>query len=51
MSDRLVGPPGPAVDAPVRDWVEIGVRVAAAFALVVIFAASVWALLVLLEAI
>ena len=51
MSDSALEPAAAVtVDPSKRDWVAIGVGLAAAFALVAIFLSSVWALLVLVSA-
>ena len=49
-SDSLHERPEVGTEPPGRDWVGIGIGLAAAFALVAIFVAGMWALVVLVEA-
>jgi hypothetical protein len=50
MSDELLERPAVGTGSSGRDWAGIGVGLAAAFALIAIFVAGVWALVVLAEA-
>jgi len=49
-SDSLLERPEAGTESSGRDWVGIGIGLAAAFALVAIFVAGMWALVVLVEA-
>ena len=49
-SDSFLERPEVETESSGRDWVGIGIGLAAAFALVAIFVAGMWALVVLVEA-
>jgi hypothetical protein len=49
-SDALLGGRAVRTESRSRDWAEIGVGLASAFALIAIFTAGVWAVVVLAQA-
>jgi hypothetical protein len=49
MSDGLLEHPAVRTESSGRDWAGIGIGLASAFALIAIFLAAVWALVVLVE--
>jgi hypothetical protein len=50
-SDSLLERPAVGTESPGRDWAGIGVGLAAAFALIAILLAAMWALVVLVESV